>query len=93
MSLPESLERAATELAGMADQIRPANGDPHRLLEELGAEGASQLLAWVLTEESDAAEELVEAWGENDDGIQILLNVADESIGKAGRKVLREGTS
>jgi hypothetical protein len=90
MSLPESLERAATELAGMADQIRPANGDPHRLLEELGADGAGQLLAWVLTEESDAAEELVEAWGENDAGVQILLNVADESIGKAGRKVLRK---
>ena len=36
MSLPESLERAASELAPLADKIRPANGDPHRLLEELG---------------------------------------------------------
>ena len=41
MSLPESLERAASELGGLADQIRPANGDPHRLLEELNAHGAT----------------------------------------------------
>ena len=40
MSLPESLERAATALPELADAIRPANGDPHRLLDELAPEPA-----------------------------------------------------
>ncbi|MBW1885204.1 MAG: hypothetical protein JRJ58_16855, partial [Deltaproteobacteria bacterium] len=63
MSLPESLEQAATELAGLADQIRPANGDPQRLLEELQPDQAGDLLAWILSREFDSAAELVEAWG------------------------------
>ena len=64
MSLPESLERAATELVDLADQIRPANGDPHRLLEELKPDEASDVLVWVLANQPESAEELVEAWGE-----------------------------
>lgn len=90
MSLPESLERAASELGGLADQIRPANGDPHRLLEELNAEQAGQLLAWILQEEPAAAEELILAWGEVDAGAAVLLTVPDEGIAKAGRKLLRK---
>ncbi len=90
MSLPESLERAASELGGLADQIRPANGDPHRLLEELNAEQAGELLAWILQEEPAAAEELILAWGEVDDGAAVLLTVPDEGIAKAGRKLLRK---
>ena len=90
MSLPETLERAASQMAKLGDQIRPANGDPHRLLEELGSKEAGQLLAWILTEEPDAAEELVSAWGENDAGVQVLLAVPDDGIGKAGRKLLRK---
>ncbi len=90
MSLPESLERAASELAPLADKIRPANGDPHRLLEELGADEATQLLAWILDQESDEAEELVEAWGEDDAGVRALLSVDDSGMAKAGRKLLRK---
>jgi hypothetical protein len=90
MSLPESLERAASEMADLADQIRPANGDPHRLLEELGTAEASQLLGWILSEEPDDAAELVEAWGESQAGVAILLEVSDEGIAKAGRKLLRK---
>lgn len=90
MSLPESLERAASELADLADQIRPANGDPHRLLSELGASEAGQLLTWVLTQEPEDAAELVESWGEDDAGVAILLAVSDDGIPKAGRKLLRK---
>ena len=90
MSLPESLERAASELGGLADQIRPANGDPHRLLEELNADQAGQLLAWILQEEPAAAEELILAWGEVDSGAAVLLTVPDKGIAKSGRKLLRK---
>ena len=72
MSLPESLERAASELGSLADQIRPANGDPHRLLDELNTEEAAQLLGWILREEPEAAEELILVWGEADAGAAIL---------------------
>jgi hypothetical protein len=90
MSLPESLERAASELSALADQIRPANGDPHRLLEELNAEEAGRLLGWILREEPDAAEELILVWGEVDAGAEILMTVSDEGVAKVGRKLLRK---
>lgn len=90
MSLPESLERAASELAALADKIRPANGDPHRLLEELDAAQATQLLGWMLDQEPDDGAELIEAWGEVDDGVRAILAVEDDGIGKAGRKLLRK---
>jgi hypothetical protein len=90
MSLAESLERAATELSGLADQIRPANGDPHRLLDELNAEEAGRLLAWILQEESEVAEELIHVWGDVDAGARVLLTVPDDGIAKAGRKLLRK---
>ncbi len=90
MSLPETLERAASELGGLADQIRPANGDPHRLLDELNAEEARELLAWILNEEPEAAGELIQVWGEVEAGAAVLLAVSDEGIAKAGRKLLRK---
>ena len=34
MTLPQALEEAAAALPAHADAIRPANGDPHRLLAE-----------------------------------------------------------
>lgn len=89
MSLPESLERAASNLDRLADQIRPANGDPHRLLDELNAEQAGELLAWILNEEPDAAEELIVVWGDVDSGAAVLQALSDEGIPKAGRKLLR----
>lgn len=90
MSLPESLERAATELTELADKIRPANGDPHRLLDELAADEAGQLLAWMLDQATDDAVELVEEWGESDAGVELLLGVSDAGVSKAGRKLLRK---
>ena len=93
MSLPETLERAASELGGLADQIRPANGDPHRLLDELNVEEASELLAWILNEEPEAAGELIQVWGEVEAGAAVLLAVSDEGIAKAGRNRLPPGNS
>ena len=90
MSLPESLERAASELAALADKIRPANGDPHRLLDECDASEATQLLGWMLDQEPDDGAELIEAWGEADAGVRAILSVEDAGIGKAGRKLLRK---
>ncbi|HEB90932.1 MAG TPA: hypothetical protein ENI85_15265, partial [Deltaproteobacteria bacterium] len=89
MSLPESLERAASELPDLADRIRPANGDPHRLLEALPPEAASRLLGWILREEPDVGAELVDVWSDADEGAQILLAASDEGLPKAGRKLLR----
>ena len=90
MSLPESLERAASELGALADKIRPANGDPFRVLEELEAAEASLLLAWMLDQEAEDGAELIEAWGEEEDGVRAILSVEDGGIAKAGRKLLRK---
>ncbi|HIF93878.1 MAG TPA: hypothetical protein EYQ60_12265 [Myxococcales bacterium] len=89
MSLPESLERAACQLSELADQIRPANGDPHRLLDELSPEDAGQLLVWILTEEPEAATELIEGWSQSDPGAKIVLGISDAGIPKLPRKALR----
>ncbi len=89
MSLPESLERAASELASLADRIRPANGDPDRLLEELGSEEARTLLGWMLRSEPDDAGLLVEAWSESEAGIAALLGLSEEGLPKPARKLLR----
>jgi hypothetical protein len=90
MSLPESLERAASEIAALADQIRPANGDPHRLLDELSANEGGQLLVWMLSEEPDAAADLIEVWCESDQGAAIVLSASDEGIPKVARRALRK---
>lgn len=94
MSLPESLERAAGELAALADKIRPANGDPHRLLEDLDPAEASRLLVWILAEAPGDAAELLEAWGEEERGVEVLLGVPDDrltdGLTKEGRKLLRK---
>ncbi len=89
MSLPECLERAASELSDLADQIRPANGDPRRLLELLSPRDAARVLAWILAKDEAAAEELLEAWGELEEGASVLIAVPESEIPKAGRKLLR----
>ncbi len=90
IGLPEALERAAEALAADADAIRPANGDPSRLLELLDADGAGRVLAWLLAHEPSDAAELAEAWAEDAErGVPPLLSVAEEGLPKAGRKVLR----
>ena len=88
MSLADALEAAATALPEHADAIRPANGDPDRLLALLGA-AAPPVLAWLLSERPEDGAELAEAWADAEDGANAVLAVAGASLPKAGRKVLR----
>lgn len=90
MSLAESLERAASELRELGDQIRPANGDPHRLLEELDASQSTRLLTWLLNEDPDGAADLIQVWGEEEAGAPVLVGVNESEVAKAGRKLLRK---
>lgn len=90
VGLPEALERAASALRGDAEAIRPANGDPLRLAEELGAEGGARVLAWLLEHEPTAGAELAAAWVEHPDaGSQALLRIDRDALPKPGRKALR----
>lgn len=89
VSLAEALERAATRLGGDADAIRPANGDPVRLLQGLDGEGAVRLLGWLLREDPTAAGELALAWAELPRGGEALLGVDERDLPKRGRKILR----
>lgn len=89
MSLPEALEAAADALRGDADTIRPANGDPVRLLSSLDPDAAARVLGWVLVHRPDDGAELADAWGSEASGREILLALDDGSLPKAGRKVLR----
>jgi hypothetical protein len=89
MSLPEALERAATALPADGDAIRPANGDPHQLLEDLDAGAAVRVLAWLLGQEPAAAEELALAWADEEAGRAALSAMQEEDLPKAGRKALR----
>ncbi len=89
MSLADALEAAASALPADADAIRPANGDPQRLLELLPAEAAPRVLAWLLAERPDDAEELAEAWVFEEAGAAAVLSVSEASLPKAGRKALR----
>ncbi|MEZ4330402.1 MAG: hypothetical protein R3F35_01510 [Myxococcota bacterium] len=89
MSLPECLENAASALPALADQIRPANGDPRRLLDGLAPGDAARVLAWVLDHDAAAGEELLEAWSGFDGGASVIAGVAEDAVEKAGRKLLR----
>jgi hypothetical protein len=89
VSLPAALERAAAALPEQADAIRPANGDPQRLLASLPRAGAAQVLSWLLANEPDAAEELLGEWFEPPAGLEAVLAVDEASLPKAGRKLLR----
>jgi len=90
MSLPESLEHAASELPNLSDRIRPANGDPHRLLTELEGDQAVELLGWILRHEPGVAEDLVDAWGETEAGTSVLLAQPETDLPKSARKLLRK---
>jgi hypothetical protein len=88
--LPEALERAASALPREADAIRPANGDPTRLLEQLDAGAAVRVLRWLFEHEPEDAGELAEAWAaEPGRGAQAVLALEPEGLPKAGRKLLR----
>ncbi len=89
MSLPEALERTASALQEDADAIRPANGDPVRLLGAMDAGARTRVLTWLLNHEPEAAAELSEAWADAPEGRDAVLNVDDTTLPKPGRKVLR----
>jgi hypothetical protein len=89
VSLPEALEAAAGALPAEADVIRPANGDPARLLAGLDAGARVRVLAWLLAHRSVDADELAEAWSEDAAGQAALFALDEGALPKAGRKVLR----
>jgi hypothetical protein len=89
VSLADALERAASKLPAAADAIRPANGDPERVLAALAPDAAAQVLAWLLANEPDSAGELADAWAERDEAAPVFAAVDDAALPKAGRKLLR----
>jgi hypothetical protein len=89
VSLADALEAAAGALTEEAEAIRPANGDPARLLATLSDAGAARVAAWLLAHRSVDADELAEAWCEDARGQAALLAVAEDGLPKEGRKLLR----
>ena len=90
VGLPEALELAAGALPSEADAIRPANGDPTRLLELLDVAAAARVLAWLLANEPDDGAELAAAWADDPEaGAAPVLAVSEEELPKPGRKALR----
>ncbi len=90
MSLPEALEAAASALEADADAIRPANGDPRRLLELLSDEAAQRVLAWLFANRPTEAEELAHEWETDERGAYVLIALDERALPKEGRKVLRK---
>lgn len=90
VGLPDALERAASALPADAEAIRPANGDPVRLLERLDAEAAARVLQWLWVHETQAGTELAEAWAEDPGaGAAALALVSPDALPKPARKALR----
>ncbi len=89
MSLARALEAAASALPEHEDAIRPANGDPERLIAALSPTDATTVLAWLLDNHPEDGEELALAWADLEKGAEPLRGVAFGPIGKAGRKALR----
>ncbi|HEY8493065.1 MAG TPA: hypothetical protein VIN04_04180 [Myxococcota bacterium] len=89
MSLAGALENAAEALPALADRVRPANGDPERLLAALAPEEASTLLVWLLEHEPEAGAELALAWADSPQGAAPLTAIDEAQLGKAARKGLR----
>ena len=89
MSLASALEDAADSFPDLADVIRPANGDPMRLLESLERSSSVMLLGWLLNKNLVAGEELVEAWLEEAEGLAAILELNPADLNKTARKVIR----
>jgi hypothetical protein len=88
VSLADALERAATALPDAADAIRPANGDPRRLLASLDAAAAARVLEWLLMHEPTAGGELALAFADDPDGTAALQALRTAGLSKAARKEL-----
>jgi hypothetical protein len=89
LSLARALEAAASALPEHEDAIRPANGDPERLLAALVSPAATAVLAWLLEHHPDDGEELALAWADLEAGAAPLRGLEEGKLGKAGRKALR----
>lgn len=89
MSLADALEAAATALPRHEDAIRPANGDPDRLLAGLDARAAGEILHWLLESRPAAGEELALAWADSESGVAAIRALDASRLDKAGRKALR----
>ena len=89
MSLASALELAATALPHAEEVIRPANGDPLRVLEGLDADAAREVLAWLLENDPPAGEELLSTWVDDERGVALLVEVDPAPFSKDARKVLR----
>jgi len=89
MSLAQSLEKAASELPGDADAIRPANGDPSQLLGGLDADAATRVLGWLLANEAADGGELATAWLDEPAGTKAIGRIDEAGLPKPGRKALR----
>ena len=89
MSLAEALEGAASALPSLGDSIRPANGDPSRVLAALRPADRVAVLTWLFSHEPDAGAELASAWCEEEAGVQAVFGVEETALAKAGRKALR----
>jgi len=89
VSLAEALEGAASALPQLGDSIRPANGDPSRVLAALGPADRVAVLTWLLSHEPDAGAELAGAWCDEESGVQALFGVDETTLAKGGRKALR----
>jgi hypothetical protein len=89
VSLATALESAAEALPRLADAVRPANGDPERLLDGLSAADARTLLEWLLLHEPQAGEDLALAWADSERGAAPLAAIGEQGLAKAGRKALR----
>jgi hypothetical protein len=88
VSLADALERAASALPDLADAIRPANGDPRRLLAALDAAGAARVLEWLLAHETGAGGELALAFADDPEGVAALQALRTAGLAKAARKEL-----
>jgi hypothetical protein len=88
MSLADALERAATALPEVADAVRPANGDPQRLLASLDAAAAARVLEWLLAHEPEAGGELALAFADAPEGAAALRELRAAGLARAGRKEL-----
>lgn len=89
MSLASALESAASALPELSDAVRPANGDPAKLLANLDEVGAARVLAWLLSHDSAAGAELAAAFLDVPEGAAPLLALRGAELPKEGRKVLR----
>ncbi len=89
MSLADILEEAASALPEDADSIRPANGDPFQLLAALDGAAAGRVLAWVLGRDAEVGVELALDWADAEGGSEVLGNLDEKALPKAGRKALR----